>query len=192
MSKNRVNRFVLSGFQKFCIRWSVLFDKSTDRLSRTETILRTLQWSTIFITGIMTMTSVVIADNKKALESFTYFIICVFLLAIITFAIRTKPLNRGMLMMIEEEFPSYEKPMPDAVKRKLSEIRESYANFTRNIILSYLALVVFEIPATAMVPLTAAVTTKAKLGTQATQMVVMWFPFNTSQVKNYYIICLYF
>lgn len=175
-------RFILTPFQKFCIRWSVFFDSSSDRLSRTETVLRSIQFSTIMITSGMTMTSVLIADNKKALESFTYFVICVFMLAIITFAIRTKRFNRAMLLMVVDEFPGYSRPMPDALKRKMTAIRTSYSDFTMKVIVSYLTLVLFEIPATAMVPLTAAGLTQAKLGSQSTQMVVLWFPADTSQV----------
>ncbi|XP_060837750.1 odorant receptor 4-like [Rhopalosiphum padi] len=178
-------RFVLTPFQKFCIRWSVLFDSSSDRLSRIETVLRSVQFSTIMITSGMTMTSVLIADNKKALESFTYFVICVFMLAIITFAIRTKRFNRTMLLMVVNEFPSYERPMPDELKRKMSAIRTSYGEFTMKVMASYLTLVLFEIPATAMVPLTAASLTDVKLGSQSTQMVVLWFPGDTSQIGMY-------
>nr|UMT69212.1 odorant receptor 2 [Myzus persicae] len=178
-------RFILTPFQKFCIRWSVLFDSSSDRLSRTETVLRSVQFSTIMITSGMTMTSVLIADNKKALESFTYFVICVFMLAIITLAIRTKRFNRTMLLMVEDEFPSYNRPMPDALKRKITDIRTSYGDFTMKVIVSYLTLVLFEIPATGMVPLAAATLTEVKLGSQSTQMVVLWFPADTSQVGMY-------
>ncbi|XP_025200888.1 odorant receptor 4-like [Melanaphis sacchari] len=178
-------RFVLTSFQKFCIRWSVLFDSSSDRLSRTERALRSVQFSMIMITSVMTMTSVLIADNKKALESFTYFVICVFMLAIITFAIRTKRFNRTMLLMIIDEFPGYERPMPEALKRKMSAIRTSYGKFTMKIMISYLTLVLFEIPATAMVPLTAASLTDVKLGSQSTQMVVLWFPGDTTQIRTY-------
>jgi hypothetical protein len=64
----------------------------------------------------------------------------------------------------------------------MSAIRSSYGRFTMHIIVSYLALVVFEIPATGMVPLVAASFTDAKLGSQSTQMVVMWFPMDTSEV----------
>jgi len=176
-------RFILTPFQKFCIRWSVFFDSSSDRLSRTETVLRSIQFSTIMITSGMTMTSVLIADNKKALESFTYFVICVFMLAIITFAIRTKRFNRAMLLMVVDEFPGYNRPMPDALKHKMTAIRTSYSDFTMKVIVSYLTLVLFEIPATAMVPLAAAGLTQAKLGSQSTQMVVLWFPADTSQVN---------
>lgn len=176
--------FVLKGFQKFCMRWSVFFDKTSNRLSRTETVLRTFQASAIMLTTVLTMTSVLVADNKKALESFTYFIICVFSLAIITFAIRTKRFNRSMLLMIEEEFPGYDMPVPTALRRELDANRKSYSDFTRKIILSYLALVVFEVPATAMVPLTAAALTDAKLGSQSTQMVASYFPFDTSKVNE--------
>ncbi|KAF0765716.1 odorant receptor 4-like [Aphis craccivora] len=177
--------FVLTPFQKFCIRWSVFFDSTSDRLSRIETVLRSVQLSTIMITSVLTMTSVLIADNKKALESFTYFVICVFLLAIITFAIRTKRFNRAMLLMIVDEFPGYERPMPDTLKRKMSAIRKSYGEFTMKVMVSYLTLVLFEIPATAMVPLTAARLTDVKLGSQSTQMVVLWFPGDTTQIGTY-------
>lgn len=172
----------LTPFQIFCIRWSVFFDKTTDRLSLTEIVLRTIQMSAMVITGLMTMTSVLIADNKKALESFTYFIICVFLLAISIFAIRTKRFNRHMLLMIEEEFPRYDRPMPKELRHKLAGIRTVHGDFTKRVILSYLALVVFEVQATALVPLTAAWFTPVKLGSQSTQMVVMWFPGDTSRV----------
>lgn len=175
--------FILTPFQKFCIRWSVFFDSSSDRLSRTETVLRSIQFSTIMITSGLTMTSVLIADNKKALESFTYFVICVFLLAIITFAIRTKRFNRTMLLMVVKEFPGYNRPMPDVLKRKMMAIRTSYGNFTMKVIVSYLTLVLCEIPATGMVPLAAASLTDVKLGSQSTQMVVLWFPADTSQVN---------
>ncbi|VVC41882.1 Olfactory receptor, insect [Cinara cedri] len=184
-STNRPPAINLTPFQLFCIRWSVFFDKTTDRLSPTETVFRTIQMSTMVITGLMTMTSVLFADNKKALESFTYFIICVFLLAISIFAIRTKRFNRHMLLMIEEEFPSYDRPVPEDLRRKLTGIRTSYGDFTKRVILSYLALVVFEVQATALVPLTAAWFTPTKLGTQSTQMVVMWFPGDTTQVEIY-------
>ncbi|XP_027836930.2 odorant receptor 4-like [Aphis gossypii] len=177
--------FVLTPFQKFCIRWSVFFDSTSDRLSRIETVLRSVQLSTIMITSVLTMTSVLIADNKKALESFTYFVICVFLLAIITFAIRTKRFNRAMLLMVVDEFPGYERPMPDDLKRKISAIRKSYGEFTMKVMVSYLTLVLFEIPATAMVPLTAARLTDVKLGSQSTQMVVLWFPGDTTQIGTY-------
>ncbi|KAE9545440.1 hypothetical protein AGLY_000983 [Aphis glycines] len=177
--------FVLTPFQKFCIRWSVFFDSTSDRLSRIETVLRSVQLSTIMITSVLTMTSVLIADNKKALESFTYFVICVFLLAIITFAIRTKRFNRAMLLMVVDEFPGYERPMPDYLKRKISAIRKSYGEFTMKVMVSYLTLVLFEIPATAMVPLTAARLTDVKLGSQSTQMVVLWFPGDTTQIGTY-------
>lgn len=129
------------------------------------------------------MTSVLIADNKKALESFTYFVICVFMLAIITFAIRTKRFNRTMLLMVVDEFPGYNRPMPDVLKRKMAAIRTSHGDFTMKVIVSYLTLVLFEIPATGMVPLAAASLTDVKLGSQSTQMVVLWFPADTSQVN---------
>lgn len=173
----------LTPFQIFCIRWSVFFDKTTDALSPAETVLRTIQMSIMVITGLMTMTLVLFADNKKAIESSTYFIICVFMLAISVFAIRTKRFNRHMLLMIEEEFPSYDRPLPDVLCRKINDIRTSYNDFTKRVILSYIALVVFEIQATALVPLTAAKYVPVKLGTQPTQMVVMWFPGDTTQVK---------
>lgn len=184
--------FVLTTFQKFCIRWSVLFDMTSDRLSRTETVFRAVQASTVMMTTVMTMTSVLIADNKKALESFTYFIICVFSLVIIALAIRTKRFNRSMLLTIEREFPRYDcRPVPDRLKRQLVAIRASYNDFTRNIILSYLALVVFEVPTTAMVPLTAAALTDAKLGSQSTQIVASYFPFDTSKVYSLTKVIIY-
>lgn len=175
--------FVLTPFQKFCIRWSVLFDATSDRLSPAEMALRTVQASTVIVTTAMTITSVLIADNKKALESFTYFVICVFSLAIVSLAIRTKRFNRSMLLKIQNEFPGYDRrPMPDRIKRKLTAIRASYDDFNRNIIVSYLALVVFEVPSTALVPLSAAALTDARLGSQSTQMVASYFPFDTSKV----------
>lgn len=176
-------RFVLSPFQKFCIRWSVFFDSLSDRLSPIERLLRTFQLSIIMLTTVLTMLSVLFADNKIAVESMTYFLICIFALAITAFAIRTKRFNRVMLLMVEEEFAGYDRPMPDSLKSKMSAIRTSYAGFTKNILLMYLALIIFEVPATALVPLTAAGLTNVKLGSQSTLMVSVWFPGDTTKVE---------
>lgn len=173
-------------FQKFYIRWSAFFDSSSDRRSRIEIALRTFQLSSIMMTTVLTMLSVLFADNKKAVESMTYFLICIFSLAITAFAIRTKRYNRIMLLMIELEFACYDRSMPDSLKREVSDIRTSYARLTTKIIFSYLALVMFEVPTTALVPLTAAGLTDAKLGSQSTQMVSMWFPGDTTKVKYTY------
>lgn len=174
--------FAITGFQLFCIRWSVLFDTSSDRLSRTEMMLRALQVTTVLITTVMTMTSVLVADNKKAFESFTYFIICLFMLANILLAVRTKRFSRAMLLMLERELPAYDRPMPRWLRRRLADDRASCDGFTRRVIISYLTLVVFEVPATAAMPLAAAVLTDARLGSQSTQMVSSYFPFDTDQV----------
>lgn len=176
--------FTMTGFQLFCIRWSVLFDTSSDRLSRTEMALRTLQVTTILISTAMTMTSVLVADNKKAFESFTYFIICLFLLANLWLAVRTKRFNRAMLLMLERELPAYDRPMPRWLRRRLADDRASCDGFTRRVIMFYLMLVVFEVPATASVPLAAAAFTDVRLGSQSTQMVSSYFPFDTSQVRR--------
>lgn len=174
----------MTGFQLFCIRWSVLFDTSSDRLSRIEMTLRTVQVTTVLITTAMTMTSVLVADNKKAFESFTYFIICLFLLANIWLAVRTKRFNRAMLLMLERDLPAYDRSVPRWIRRRLADDRASCDGFTRRVILSYLTLVVFEVPATAAMPLAAAALTDARLGSQSTQMVASYFPFDTDKVRR--------
>lgn len=176
------DKFILSPFQKFCIQWGVLIDPSQDRLSKTERILRTIQLVPILSTTVLTTISVLIADKKKAIESSTYLIICMFSLAVIAFAIRTKRFNRRLLFMVLDEFPSYNMPMPDHLKEKMAAIRTSYNSFTTKVIVSYLLLVLFEMPATGMVPLSAAIMTTAKLGSQSTQMVSYWFPGDSSKV----------
>lgn len=176
------NAFKLTRFHMFCIRWSVLFDSSTDQLSRVETTLRALQASPVALSMFLTVAPVLFTSNKKALESAVYLIIGLFMMGIVTFAIRTKRFNRGLLLMIEREFPEYDRPVPKPLTRKLAAIRTSYSDFTQRVMVMYLALVLFEVPATAMVPLTAATTTDAKLGTQPTLLVVGWFPADTSQV----------